>query len=105
MVNFDVVSLFTKILVPEALNIISEFVDKETLHLIEICLSSTFLCFKGKFCEQNEGVTMGSCLSPVVANIFMEHFGTLALNSFSLKVLVSVFRRYICYLATQTHLP
>ena len=85
MVSFDVVSLFTKIPLPEALDIISQFVDKETLHLIEICLSSTFFSFKSKFYEQTEGTTMGSCLSLIVANIFMEHFETLALNSFSLK--------------------
>jgi hypothetical protein len=32
-----------------------------------------------------KGTTMGSSLSPVVANIFMEHFETLALNNFHLK--------------------
>ena len=85
MVSFDVISLFTKIHAPESLNIISRFFDKETLHLIEICLSSTFFSFKSKFYEQTKGTTMGSCLSLIVANIFMEHFETLALNSFSLK--------------------
>jgi hypothetical protein len=47
MVNFDVVSLFTKIHVLEALTLISKLVDSETLNLIEICLTSTFFTFKG----------------------------------------------------------
>jgi hypothetical protein len=85
MVSFDVVSLFTKILVPEAINLISKLVDSETLNLIEICLTSTFFTFKGTCYEQTEGTTMGSSLSPVVANIFMEHFETSSLKSFHLK--------------------
>ena len=35
--------------------------------------------------EQTNGVAMGSPLSPIVANIFMESFETLALNSYTLK--------------------
>jgi hypothetical protein len=58
MVSFDVVSLFTKILVPEALDLISKLVDPETLNLIEICLTSTFFTFKGTCYEQTEGTTM-----------------------------------------------
>jgi hypothetical protein len=69
MVSFDVVSLFTKILVPETIDIISKLVDFETLNLIQICLTSTFFTFKGNCYEQTEGTTMGSSLSPVVANI------------------------------------
>jgi hypothetical protein len=85
MVSFDVISLFTKILVPEALNLISNLVNPETLNLIEIFLTSTFFTFKGICYEQTKGTSMGSSLSSVVANIFMEHFEGLALNRFDLK--------------------
>ena len=51
----------------------------------EVFLSSSFSYFKGKFYEKTKGTAIGSCFSPIVANIFMEHFETLALNSFSLK--------------------
>jgi retron-type reverse transcriptase len=74
MVSFDVISLFTKIPVSEALDLISKLIDPETLNLIKIFLSSTFFTFKGVCYEQTKGTTMGSSLSPVVANIFMEHF-------------------------------
>jgi hypothetical protein len=69
----------------KALTLISKLVDHETLNLIKIYLSSTFFTFKGVFYEQTEGTTMGSSLSLVVANIFMEHFESLALNNFHLK--------------------
>jgi len=31
-------------------------------------------CFEGQFYEQTEAVAMGSPLSPVIANFFMEYF-------------------------------
>jgi hypothetical protein len=85
LVSFDVVSLFTKILIPQDLNIISNLVNLEPLNLIKICFTYTFFSFKGKFYEQTEGTAPGSSLSPIVANNFMEHFEILALNSCSLK--------------------
>ena len=33
-----------------------------------------YFCFDGKFYEQTDGVAMGSPLSPVIANFFMEDF-------------------------------
>lgn len=81
LVSFDVVSLFTNIPVLEALHLISQLVDQETLNPIQICLNSTFLSFKGTIYEQTKGTIMGSPLSPIVANTFMEHFETRALNS------------------------
>jgi hypothetical protein len=59
MVNFDVVSLFTKILVSEALTLISNLVDPETLDLIKIFLSSTFFTFKGVCYEQTKAQPWG----------------------------------------------
>lgn len=64
MVSFDVASLFTKVPVLEALNLISKLVDPETLKLIELCLTTTFFTFQGICYEQTEGMAMGSSLSP-----------------------------------------
>jgi hypothetical protein len=48
-------------------------------------LHSTYFIFRGEFCEHVEGVAMGSPLSPVVANLYMEKFEKQALDSFPLK--------------------
>jgi hypothetical protein len=72
MVSFDIVSLYTKIPVDEAIKVIEELTDKETYLLVRVCLKSTFFTFRGCFYEQTEGVAMGSPLSPVVANLYME---------------------------------
>jgi hypothetical protein len=33
-----------------------------------------------KFCHQKDAMAMGSCLLPIISNIFMEHFEKLALD-------------------------
>ena len=81
LVSFDVVSLYTCIPIKEALEVIYRLTDHDTPHLVEICLTSTFFCFKGEFFEHTCGVAMGSPLSPVVANLFMEDFESKALSS------------------------
>lgn len=66
LVNFDIISLITKIMVPQAINLIFELVDSETLNLLKKCLSSTFFSFKGIIYDQTKGTEMGSSLSLVV---------------------------------------
>jgi hypothetical protein len=52
-----------------------------------------FLYLPGSFYEQIEGVAMGSPLSPMVVNLYMEHFERRVLDSFPLKP--KGWRRYI----------
>ena len=49
--------------------------------LLKLCLRTTYFSFKGKFYEQSEGAAMESPVSAVVANLYMEHFEQLALQS------------------------
>jgi len=85
LVSFDVVQLFTKIPLDEAIQVVKEVADPQTAKLAEICLRSTFFSFQGEIFEQTSGVAMGSPLSPIVDNLFMEKFETKALDSFPLK--------------------
>ena len=98
MVSFDVVSLFTKVPVEDALQAIAMLLTKDdTLEdrtaipvpdicaLTSLCLGSTYFMFNDTFFEQVEGAAMGSPLSPVVANLFMEAFEERALESATLK--------------------
>ena len=93
LVSFDVVSLFTCIPIKEAMEVINRLTDPDTARLVEICLTSTFVSFEGEFFEQTYGVTMGSPLSPVVANLFMEDFESKALNSS--RLLPKLWKRYV----------
>ena len=72
LVSFDVVSLYTKIPINEAIDTIKDLTNSMKAKLVEVCLRSTYFTFQKEFYEQVEGVAMGSPLSPIVANIYME---------------------------------
>ena len=48
--------------------------------LLEFCLKNTYFSFQGHFCEQVKDVAMGSLVSPIVANVYMEYFEQKALS-------------------------
>ena len=89
LVSFDVSSLFTNVPVDEAVRVIRDRLqedrtlgDRTTLSpgkvagLLETCLKSTYFSY-----EQQEGAAMGSPVSAAVANLYMEFFEELALQS------------------------
>jgi len=74
MVSFVVVSLFTKVPVEESFTLLNQHFNNEILALYKHVLTSTYFCMDGQFYEQTDGVAMGSPLSPVIANFYMEDF-------------------------------
>ena len=44
------------------------------LELLAFCLNNTYFVFQDIFYEQNRGAAMGSPISPIIANIYMEAF-------------------------------
>ena len=80
---FDVESLFTNIPLEEcidlAVNYISEgnpdlkLTESELRSLVTVATAQTHFLFNGSFCDQIDGVGMGSPLAPVLANLFMGH--------------------------------
>lgn len=85
LVSFYVVSLFTKFPILDAMKIIKCKLNFEITSLVELCLRSTFFSFQGVIYEQVDGVAMGSPLSPIIANIYMEHFEEMVLQSSPIK--------------------
>ena len=86
--------LFTSVPIDAALNIIRNLLGKEDnlndrtllsvqniIELLGFCLHNTYFSFQNKFYEQVEGVAMGSPVSSIVANLFMESFERKALAS------------------------
>ena len=93
--SFDVVALFTCIPIDGALDVVCEYLEKDTerhtrtnmsvdqiCELVEICLSCTYFLCDGKYYKQKHGCAMGSPLSPIVVNLYMERFEQRALGSF-----------------------
>ena len=85
LISFDVVSLFTKVPITESLEYISKLFTKDITELFRECLTTSYFLWDGHFYEQIDGVAMGSPLSPVIANFFMEQFEQLILETAPLK--------------------
>jgi hypothetical protein len=72
MVSFNVMSLFTNVLIVDSLELLSHHFEDDILALFKHKVTSTYFCFDGQFYEQTDRVAMGSSLSPVIVNFFME---------------------------------
>jgi hypothetical protein len=53
----------------------------DVMKLLDICLTTSYFQFGDKFYQQKEGMAMDNALSPVVNNVFMQHFEQIALNT------------------------
>ena len=85
LTSYDVSALFTSIPISSALDIINNKLQDDTdfhnrtkmstnniIELLDFCLRNTYFIFQGVFYQQIKGAAMGSPVSPIVANIFME---------------------------------
>ena len=92
--SYDVSALFTSVPIDPALKIIKDLLVKDStfkdrtvigiddiILLLEFCLKNTYFSFQGQFFEQVEGAAMGSPVSPIVANLYMEYLEQKALSS------------------------
>ena len=92
--SYDVSALFTSVPVDPALNIIKDLLEKDhtlkertvlavsdIILLLEFCLKNTYFSFQDQFYEQVEGAAMGSPVSPIVANLYVEYLEQKALGT------------------------
>ena len=93
IMSYDVKALFTSVTIKPSLNIIEKLLEedpelqqrtsmtvKHIACLLAFCLRSTYFTFQNKYYEQVEGAVMGSPISPIVANLYMENFEVRAIN-------------------------
>ena len=63
------------------------------MEMLTFCVETTYFGVGSDIYRQEEGLAMGSPLSPVLANIYMEYFEEMTLRSTSLKP--SLWLRYV----------
>ena len=94
LVSYGVSALFTSVPVDKALEDINDrllantSLSKRTplsperiIRLIELCLNCTYFVYDGTYYLQIHGAAMGSPVSPIVCNLYMEHFESIALKT------------------------
>lgn len=88
MISFDVSSLFTNVPVNEVLDFLKNELERycfslpvfTIIELIKLCVVGTCFKFKNSYYKQISGMGMGNCLSPILANIYMEFYETRIAN-------------------------
>ena len=92
--SYDVKALFTSVPIQPAIDVIKKLLEEDgelqqrtnmsvnhIISLLEFCFRSTYFTFQGWLYEQQEGAAMGSPISPIVANLFMEDFEKKVIDS------------------------
>jgi retron-type reverse transcriptase len=74
VVSFDVVSLFTRVPIKDIMDLLGLHFEENILLLFRHVLTTSYFSLNGQFYEQIDGVAMGSPLSSVIANFYMEDF-------------------------------
>lgn len=80
LISFDVVSLFPSVPLDETIDYMRSWLKdsgvpdehvNSYIKLTEHCVNNNYFLFDGEVYKQTEGLSMGSPLSPVLANLFM----------------------------------
>ena len=87
MVSFDVKALFTNVPIRLKKFHYSAFEIDELIILTRTCLSQTTYSFQGCYYKQSEGLAMGSPLSPILVDIYMNYFKNAFFEKISFRFL------------------
>ncbi|XP_053699016.1 uncharacterized protein LOC128745987 [Sabethes cyaneus] len=114
LVSFDVSALFPSVPVPAAIKSLREHLERNRAPPIHIeayitvvkeCMSQNFFTFREKIFKQEFGLSMGSKLSPLLAEAFMSDFEVELKNE---KLFPRVWKRYVddvFAIVKERHLP
>jgi hypothetical protein len=106
--SHDVVSLFTNTPIDQSLQVIQSRLEQDTtlkdrtrlsvqdiVELLRFVLTTTYFLFRGKIYKQRFGAAMGSPVSPVVANLYMEFLEQKAIATAPISCQPKMWKRYV----------
>jgi hypothetical protein len=73
MISFNVVSLFTRVPIKDIMDLVGRHFE-DILRLFCHVLNTSYFSLNGQFYAQIDGVPIGSPLSRVTTNFYMENF-------------------------------
>jgi len=107
-VTHDVLALFTNTPIPETLNYIRHKLENDVtlcnrtnlnkddiMELLELICSTTYLNFDGTTMQQKFGTAMGSPVSALIANFYMEKLEHKALQTAAADCRPKIWKRYV----------
>ena len=101
LISLDVVNMFTNIPVEKTLKLIEKnklkgYEKKEELiKVIQECLKQNYFRFNNKFYIQKKGLPMGSSMSPIMAEIYMNYFENKIMSTVKNKDKIKKWMRYV----------
>ena len=107
MCSFDIASSYTNVPVNESIAVILDclfandsslyegFTRAEFKKLLELTLMYSYFKFNGSIYKQITGLSMGSPISPLIANIFLNKFETSILNNCPVNFKTQFYKRYV----------
>uniref|UniRef100_A0A8D9BBF2 Nicotine oxidoreductase n=1 Tax=Cacopsylla melanoneura TaxID=428564 RepID=A0A8D9BBF2_9HEMI len=99
--SLDIVNMYGNIPKSELVDVLiknnfKEYEHKEELiSLVKLCLNQNYFQFNNQFYSQTDGLPMGSPLSPILANIYMNHFENKILQESKFKNNIISWFRYV----------
>lgn len=91
--SFDVSSLIINVPVGDTLNIVrgklsdltldqfTKIPESNIMQFLAVCVESNYFHVGNSFYKQNSGLAMGGVLSPILSNIFMDEFESVAIKN------------------------
>lgn len=84
LVIFGVKSLFTNVPIQFTLELLAPHFPPSILNLFRHCLTFGYFRYNSDFYMQEEGLAMGSPLSPILVNFFMQYTEEIAIRTANL---------------------
>ena len=106
--SFDVVSLFTNTPIEQALEVTARRLEKDStlkkrtnltvpdiMKLLQFTVTITYFAFQGQLFVQKFGTAMGSPVSPLIANLYMEALEEEAIRTAPIECRPRLWKRYV----------
>ena len=106
--SHDVVSLFTNVPIQQAIDVVRQRLNDDTslknrtllsvdniMELLEFILTTTYFMFRGQIYQQRFGTAMGSPVSPIIANIYMEFLEQRAIATAPIECKPRMWKRFV----------